>query len=144
MILHMSCSSYLIVLFIWKIQGGHFLWILRSSSYLPPRPPPPPPPKLLLPLQEQSGHIKQWALEYSPCRTPLASATFYATWSNVWILLDICASIENKGADRKCKNDRTVLLPISIKNISVKCWIIVVFGMNTENFHFMKKRDICG
>ena len=145
MTLHMSCSSYLIVLFIWKIQGGHFLRTLRSSSYWQPSaPPPPPPPPILLPLQEQSGHIKQWALEYSPCRTPLASATFYATWSNVWILLDICASIENKGADRKCKNDRTVLLPISIKNISVKCWIIVVFGMNTENFHFMKKRDICG
>ena len=31
------------------------------------------------------------------------------------------ASIENKDANRKCKNDRTVLLPISIKIVSVKC-----------------------
>ena len=124
MTLHMSCSSYLIVLFIWKIQGGHFLRTLRSSSCVhqvidspPPAPPPPLPPPILLPIQEQSGHIKQWALEYSPCRTPLASATFYATWSNVLILLDIHLRLawKIKVLVENVKITALFILPIWIK-----------------------------
>ena len=46
--------------------------------------------------------------------------------------MEYATRIENKVANRKCKNDRTIFLPISmlIQKIVVHC-------INTENDHFM-------